>query len=425
MPEIDRNLKRHMFASMLSFGVMGISGIVLNILIGWFWGVAALGVFNQVFTLYIFFSQLATLGVHQAALTFVAGEQDETVMARIIRDSLGATLVLASATTLLFAVTAVPLSGILDSPKVAEGVWWATPGLFFFALNKTLLAVLNGRRKMEVFFGLQSLRYIALVATVGSLVPLGDAAVAQLAMAFSVAEILVFVPCLLLVWPLMRFNSSDTSVAGTPGWTSKILWFGLRGSFSGILSELNTRVDILILGIFVSDAGVGLYSFAAVLAEGLYQAVIMVRSVFAPRVIDALQNKNAESVSQISRQVLRVGYGLVVLGGVLGVTLYSWAVDLLGLADKFGMAWELLAILIVGIVVGGGYISLNQILLWGKRPGAHSLYICSVIVVNILGNLILIPYYHAMGAAVATAIAYAYAALMVPLTARWLLGVRP
>ena len=49
-----------------------------------------------------------------------------------------------------------------------------------------------------------------------------------------------------------------------------------------MLIELNTRVDIIMIGIFMSDEKVGIYSFAALFAEGFYQLLIVLQNILNP-----------------------------------------------------------------------------------------------------------------------------------------------
>ena len=49
-----------------------------------------------------------------------------------------------------------------------------------------------------------------------------------------------------------------------------------------MLIELNTRVDIIMIGIFMSDEKVGIYSFAALFAEGFYQLLIVLQNIMNP-----------------------------------------------------------------------------------------------------------------------------------------------
>ena len=54
-------------------------------------------------------------------------------------------------------------------------------------------------------------------------------------------------------------------------WLKRHIQFGARSVLGGVAVELNTRVDVLVLGLFTSEAQVGIYSFAAFFVEGFLQ----------------------------------------------------------------------------------------------------------------------------------------------------------
>lgn len=135
-------------------------------MIGAWWGPAALGVFNQVTTAFFVFSVIAAGGLQFSALRSVAERADDPE--HVSAAALGAllpTLVLACLTWGVFSL----LSGVigerlLDSHGVTIGMRLAGPGLVFFALNKVLLGIVNGLRRMRAFAIYTSLRYL-LIAT--------------------------------------------------------------------------------------------------------------------------------------------------------------------------------------------------------------------------------------------------------------------
>ena len=53
--------------------------------------------------------------------------------------------------------------------------------------------------------------------------------------------------------------------------------------FSGLFIELNTRIDVLILGSFVSDSLVGVYSLFSLISEGFYN-LFTVMNILNPRI---------------------------------------------------------------------------------------------------------------------------------------------
>ena len=76
-------------------------------------------------------------------------------------------LALAALTTGGYLLLRHPIGDLVHSTVVPEGILWATPGLFCFSLNKTLLGVVNGLRRMRAFAIYTSLRYLLIGAGLG------------------------------------------------------------------------------------------------------------------------------------------------------------------------------------------------------------------------------------------------------------------
>jgi O-antigen/teichoic acid export membrane protein len=82
------------------------------------------------------------------------------------------------------------------------------------------------------------------------------------------------------------------------------------------------------------------------------------------------------------------------------------------------------AILMLGLAASSPWMPFNQVLLMGGKPGWHTIYILLSVAANVVLNLLLVPYYGLLGAAIATAIAFVFSALLLRRVARTLLGVR-
>ena len=119
--------------NLLSVGVMGLAGIAINILIAKYYGASTLGVFNQVYAIYIFLSQFAVAGIHFSVLKNVSqfsdiSEKTEEILA-------GGILATAIISTVVVAITYLVsgfLGYLLESEGVSVGVLLVLPGLFFF-----------------------------------------------------------------------------------------------------------------------------------------------------------------------------------------------------------------------------------------------------------------------------------------------------
>ena len=89
-----------------------------------------------------------------------------------------------------------------------------------------------------------------------------------LVLSLPLSEILIF-------FPLISYNHYNTSSFGisyiSKSWLIEHLNFGVKGFLSGALAEVNTRVDVILLGLYTNFTIVGIYTFAATFAEGFSQ----------------------------------------------------------------------------------------------------------------------------------------------------------
>lgn len=160
----NSKLQTDIIFNLISIFIMGISAILINIVIGAFYGAGALGIFNQIYAIYIFASQLAALGLPPAVLKYVAeySENQHEVSAIVFTGLLMAAL-LGFTVCILIVFCHSIIGSLLESPGVSSGLLWAVPGLFFFTLNKVMLASVNGLEKMRLYAVLQSGRYIFMI----------------------------------------------------------------------------------------------------------------------------------------------------------------------------------------------------------------------------------------------------------------------
>ena len=406
-----------------SLVVLGASGIVLNVLIGRCYDAATLGVFNQVLAAYIFFGQLAVGGVNLSALRSIAEDpENRERTSAIVVGSLVLTFALACLATLAFLLVREPIARWLESPGVAVGMTAAAPGLFFFALNKLLMSVVNGLRRMRSFAAFTAMRYGLILA--GLLLWVrrdpertrGD----ELAFVFTFAEGILFVFLAAEVGRQMKFP-----VRGDwKDWVPVHLVYGAKSFASGILLELNTRVDVWMIGIFMADRDVGIYTVAAMVAEGIFQILIVLQNNMNPILARLLTEGRLEELRETvakGRRWTYVGMAAVAAGAI---ALYPSAVGLLFGPSGFASSWTPFTFLMLGILTASGYIPFGQILLMAGRPGWHSVYIGATVAMNVLGNWILVPRYGLPGSAAATALSVFASVFVLKAIVRAQVGVR-
>lgn len=406
-----------------SLAILGLAGIGLNTIVICFYDAAVLGTFNQVFALYFVFSQFAVGGIHLSVLKHAAEHPDDPVRVReIVCSSLVPTTVLAGMFTAVFVLARKPLAEMLQSPEVAMGVLVAAPGLFLFSLNKVLMAVLNAERRMKHFAFFQAFRPISFIASAVVLAGTGQAG-ALLPFMFTVAEGLVLVGLVIALFPRLRGFVGVVSKR----WVIEHMRFGGKAYLSGVLAGLNTRLDVLMLGWFMSDKVVGIYSFAAIIAEGFFQLTVIVRNNFNPILVRLLADtKQADLITFVKRGRNKTWLWMGAIGAA-SVALYPLAaklVILFGAQSDLAGSWSVFAIIAAGVVLSAGYLPFMNLLVVAGRPASHTVLIFAGVVFNVAANCFLIPVWGANGAAVALGAAYVFSVLLLRVMTRRLLGVR-
>lgn len=221
---------------------------------------------------------------------------------------------------------------VLESPAVAMGMTFAIPGLLFFSLNKVLIFTLNGLRNMRAFAVFQAIRYLFILAGVTAIMLLGYPD-AYLPLSLTIAEVFLFVALTLCInLHLFHFRFSLSSEMAS--WFKRHISLGSRGFLSGVLIEMNTRVDVIMLGYFMRDSMVGIYSFGATFAEAFAQLSTIMRQNVNPIVGLYFAEGNREKIPEFSSRIRRVFVPVMALLGGTLVAFFPVLLKLIASGDK-------------------------------------------------------------------------------------------
>lgn len=391
-------LRKDIIWNYLSLGILAVSGILINVIIAGFYGAETLGVFNQVYAVYIVASQFATGGVQLSVIKHVAEfVEDSEKLNKIISSATVLAFILGIATGSIVFLSKDFIGNLLASPGVAKGLFFVAPALVFFSLNKVLIMALNGLRRMKAFAFCLAVRYLLMIGYV-VLATFLSLPGHTLSAAFLVAESLLFMILLIII----NINMSFVHWTRWDNWLRTHAIFGFKGFFSGILVELNTRVDILMLGFFLSDKSVGIYTLAAMVAEGLYQALIVIRSNVDPILVRLISEKKFDEIKSLVRKTQKILYPAMAAVILCVIGLFPFGVELIEVNTVFIESWPVVAILSVGILISSGYIPFNGIMIQAGLPEYHTLLTILAVGSNIVLNTIMIPLWGIKGAAIAT-----------------------
>ncbi len=404
-----------------SLGILSVGGILTNAIILKLRGAEALGIFNQVYAIYIVASQVGVGGLQFSVLKYVSHNQTDLAQCADITSSAVALVTLISGAVCIVGYLLKDLAGaLLQSPGVTQGLLLVIPGLLFFSLNKALIMVLNGLRHMRAYAIFKALRYI--------LIPLGIAAIIALdwpgeylPLSLTIAEGVLFLGLVVYInTRLFAFKLSSSMRF----WFSEHFWFGVKGVLSGVLTELDTRVDVLMLGYFSNDAVVGIYSFAATLAEGIGQIPLVLRQNVDPIIGQHFAEGEKTKISDLARRVRKTFYPLMGLVGLAAVLVYPVFFKLSSSENGLSQSWAVFTIIMLGIVINSGYRPFLGIMLQGGRPEMNTLFVGMLVVSNVILNAFFIFMLGIYGAAVVNVLLYTLEAILLVIYSRKLLGVR-
>lgn len=399
----SRRFFRDVSWNLASVVILGICGFALNIVIGRYYGAAAFGIFSQVLAVYYIFSQLAVGGFVFSTLHFTSADPEEReAVRRIITTALLLTAALAAAVCLGAFFLAGWIGSLFSSDGVAQGILWVLPGLWCFALNKVLLMALNGLRHMRAYAVFTALRY-ALILVGAVILALARADAGMLPLCLSLGEVLLLP---LLAFYLLRLY--PPALQGLRHWFGRHLHFGGYAFFSGLLMDINLKVDVLLLGFYLSDQVVGVYNFAAMLAiEGLYQIVVVIQMNMNPLLSRLKTEKRMNDLrGYVRRAALFLGPSLAAVSCLIAWLYPKLTLWLTGSSD-FIPGRTYFAVLMVGIVIGSSHLPFLFLLNQWAYPGWFTLFLLAIVGTNFLLNWLLIPLWGALGSAIGTGLTYA------------------
>jgi len=420
-PLLGNQFNQGVLWNLISIGVLAVGGTIMNVLILHFRGEEALGIFNQVYALYIVASQLGVGGVQRSVLKYVAQHQDDRdLCADIIASAMLLVTMLMLPIIALVIYIAPSISALLQSPDVEQGIYYIVPGLFFFALNKPLLNTVNGLRAMRAYAVLNALRFIFIPTWILIIAAFGLPNSA-LALSLTVTEAILFWIMLIFLYKhLIPFRR----VRNWRMWLSTHFSFGMRGILSGVLISMNKRIDVLMLGYFATDAIVGIYSFPLMITEGLSQLPIAISWNVDPVLGRYFAKNDYDKLQAFADKVKRTAFWFTTIFAILAIVLYPIGFWIFTDGDYLSASWSVFTIIMFGVTIGAWYRPFRGILIVGGLPGMESVLVFCQITINIILNMLLIPIIGIYGAAIATMFSYLVQATLLVWLARTKLGVR-
>lgn len=381
---------RQFFAGLLQLGIILFISRIL--------GAEGVGRYVVALLLPTLLSQLLNLGLASANVYFVASKQfDLTQVWTASRD-----LVLGmSVVGLAIGGAIILLAGATLFPGI--DLW-----LLFLAMSIYPTSLMTGILK-SLYQALQNFRAYNVLVLIQPAVTLllmvffwatSNFTLSAVLIATAVAHTAALTVGLLMIRQSVKVFERSVDARG---YLRPALSYGIKAHLSNLIAFLNKRMDIFILNLLIGPAGAGLYTIAVRLVDQLWMISQAVSTVLLPRLSSMVgDDKGRRALTPvIARFVL---WGTLLAAGMLAAVANPLIEALFG--AEFLVAIPALMILLPGVVMISCVRVLANDLAARGLVGVNLALAIGILVVNLVGNLLLIPAYGIVGAALATTIAY-------------------
>jgi O-antigen/teichoic acid export membrane protein len=186
----------------------------------------------------------------------------------------------------------------------------------------------------------------------------------------------------------------------------RIAAYGLRGQVGGVMSLLNLRLDFILLTVMTGPAVLGVYAVASKFAELIRILGMALQYVFYPKFAKESRARATATARRLMPRVALLSLGIVVpLWVAAGLVIPAFY------GSAFDSAVTPTRIILLGLLLDGVAGVITGFLYGLGRPGLNSLAMAAGLTATVLLDLLLIPSFGAVGAAIASAVAYTTTAL--------------
>lgn len=189
----------------------------------------------------------------------------------------------------------------------------------------------------------------------------------------------------------------------------EMLSFSLPLYISAIFGVLASWTDTIALGIFKSANFVGVYNAALPLAQLIMAVPLSFSMIFNPVMAEYYSKGRFNQVEKINRTVIKWIF-MINFGIALPLIIFSRQVLNFLFGIEYTAGWPALIILSVGFLFTTFIYTSSGIL--GVLKKTRQVMACNITsaAINIILNMVLVPVYGLVGAAIATAITYTFTA---------------
>ena len=386
--------------SFISLVTASFSHLLLRIVLGKELGPSGLGLYTLVFTIYMFGMQFAVFGIGAALTKYIAQYHDDLPK---IKEYVTSGVLGSMISGTVFGILLYLLSGIISikffhNPEMTDLLKMTAFCFPFIAMQKVVIGTLNGMRKMKLYAFVNIVQNVSVMIVSITLVMMLDMGVRGAVIGYVVPTIVVGLASLYL-----EKNYIEGKYISATKYLKKLYYFGLYIMLGNSVSLINTNIDSVLIGYFMDEFDVGIYSVAIIFMSGITLLPHAIQRVTAPSVTTHYSKKEYGTAYILIKQAMVKTF--IITFALSAVIAYFGKFLIVMLFTKdFLSAYAPLLILLIGYTIYAPFVSVGSTFASIGKVKVSFAIISICVVTNVFLNILLIPAYGLLGAAVATSI---------------------
>lgn len=366
-----------------------------NVLIGAKMSAADLGIFNLSLSYYSVFSVVFSFGLNITTIQKISANVEGIIKERkIFTSNVFVTLVFSTTLTLLLILILKSFPNLFGKGiDFNNNLITCLIALPFFNLNKVFMSFYSGKRNQKLFSIFRFFRWILIFSIVLIFIVL-KFDISIILYVFLITEFLLFIANLFLKHDF--YYKLYSSII------KENLIFGVKSYVTDIVTELNDKLDIIIVGFFITNTELGVYSFVIFFAKSLYMFPGIMQQNFSP-IISTLWVKNEmENIKGHIKNVRKINFLVILLQ--LIVILIAYNLIILFIKKDFLDTERFLYISCVGVFIYASVYWAGSILTMTEKLNINVLRTVLVFIISVTNTYILCKYYGLIGATISVSL---------------------
>ena len=378
------------------------ANLLFQILLTRVLGVAAYGIYTLGYSVMSITGYVSMLGLPNASLRFGAiyhatGDNDR-LKGCFLLVLFWAAMIAVPTTILLFVFSQALAVNFFKESQLAGVLRGFALAIPFFAVFTVSAASLRGLKEIKY-----SIAISEVFPSVGNLLLVGIAFLLGLRLmgavyGFVFASVLTAGVGLFYLW---RTSAPLVSQAKPVYEAKKVLGYSLIVSLADLSYLLLSQTDRIMLGHSTTAQNVGIYSVAALIASQLPIFLLSIDGIFSPVMADLYSRNRLEQLNSLFKVTAKWTLSLT-LPAFMILILFPNIIQLFG--ARFVAGWPVLAVLSAAHLLHIGTGSAKTVLIMCGRQRLELYNSIVLASLNVILNILLIPVYGILGAAVATGI---------------------